>query len=259
MSLDFARMLTETAHGKKLIPAAHAALYNPDFAGFEVDVEPWTPRGWDGWFHPSAHSVWTIRQLYLYLTAPDLLTQERMPMTGVLAVTAGKFWHRFFQLLWLKTGDLVADEVPIEDAETNRRGHADGQLPDGDGLEIKSINEYQIHKITDEAGLKEKKYDYWAQTQDYLDCTGWAAMRYFIIYPGYPFPMSEFVVPADKNYQATRRGQYLQAIELALAHPNAKWLEDRMQTDLAACCVPASPQAAKCPARLACPVGRYGL
>jgi hypothetical protein len=258
-SLDFRNLLTTAIQGQVLIPAVHVALNSPDFTGFDVDVEPFEQHPYDGWFHPSAHSTWTLRQLYLYLTAPNLLTPERMPVTGVLAVTAGKFWHRFFQLLWLRTGHLTQDEVPIEDAETNRRGHADGILTSGEGLEIKTINEYQIHKITEEAVLKDKKFDYWSQTQDYLDCTGWEAMRYFIIYPGYPFPMSEFVVKADRKHQALRRGIYLRAVEEASRHPDPAFLVDRNQAEIEGCCSPGSAMANRCEARLACPIGRHGL
>lgn len=257
--LDFRSMLSAAVGGQVLIPAVHVALNSPDFVGYNVEVEPFLPRGYDGWFHPSAHSTWTVRQLYLYLVAPRLLAAERMPLTGVLAVTAGKFWHRFFQLLWLDTGHLVADEVPIRDNETNRLGHADGILASGEGLEIKTINEYQIHKVTSAEELKVKKFDYWCQTQDYLDCTGWDAMRYFIMYPGYPFPMSEFVVPADPKHQAARRGVYLRALELADRHPDPAYLDDLNQAEIAACCSPGSAAANKCAARLACPVGRFGL
>ena len=205
------------------------------------------------------HSTWTVRQLYLYLVAPTLLTQERMPMTGVLAVTAGTFWHRFLQLLWLRTGHIVEDEVPVLDEATNRRGHADGILPSGECLEIKTINEFQVVKVIDEESLKEKKFGYWAQTQDYLDILGIDVMRYFIMHPAYPFAMSEFLVKADKRYQAKRRSEYLQALEMADKHPDGRYLADLSQTDIAACCSPNSAAARKCDARLACPIGRFGL
>jgi hypothetical protein len=252
-------VLTGTLAGQRLIPSAIVALNDPSFSGFSVEVEPFEARAYDGKFHPSSHATWTERQLYLYLTAPHLLAEERMPLTNVLAVTAGRFWHKFFQKLWLATGDLVADEVPLAEPDTNRVGHADGLLPSGEGLEIKTINEYQIHKVTEEAELKDRKFDYWAQSQDYLSMAGWDAMRYFIMYPGYPFPMSEFVVRADREHQAARRDVYHRALELAARHPDAGFLEDRNQGEVTACCSPGSAVAKRCAARLACPVGRFGL
>jgi hypothetical protein len=257
--LDFRNMLGAAKAGQVLIPAVHVALNNPDFVGFPVDVEPFLPRGYDGRFHPSSHATWTVRQLYLYLVAPRLLGQERMPLTGVLAVTAGKFWHRFFQLLWLKTGHLIRDEVPIVDKPTNRVGHADGVLASGEGLEIKTINEFQINKVDSEAVLKEKKFDYWCQTQDYLDCTGWEVMRYFLINPSYPFAMSEFVVKADHKHQAARRAVYLRALDLAERFPDHRHLDNLAQADIEPCCSPGSKTATMCPTRIACPVGRHGL
>jgi hypothetical protein len=122
-----------------------------------------------------------------------------------------------------------------------------------------TINEFQINKVTSEEVLKEKKYQYWCQTQDYLDCMGWDAMRYFLMNPSYPFPMAEFVVPADKAYQAKRRGEYMRAIEMAQKYPSGDLLADLQQVQVHACCAPGSKDAAKCPTRLACPIGRFGL
>jgi hypothetical protein len=249
-------VLGGTQRGQILIPSAIVALNDPHFAGFSVEVEPFEERPYDGKFHPSMHATWTVRQLYLYLVAPLLLEPERRPLNNVLAVTAGRFWHRFFQQLWLTSGDLVLDEVALEDLPTNRVGHADGLLVNGEGLEIKTINEYQVLKITDEAALREKKFDYWAQSQDYLAMANWEVMRFFFVYPGWPFPMSEFVVKADAARQATRRSTYLQALELAAAHPDPDFLQDRNQAKIAACCSPGSAAAARCPVRLACPIGR---
>lgn len=258
-SPDFLTMLQAVREEKILIPAVHRALFNPDFKGFDVEVEAWSPRPYDGRFHPSSHSTWTVRQLYLYLVAPQFIEEEHMPLTGVLAVTAGKFWHRFLQLLWLDTGDLIQDEVPIWDPETNRVGHADGILRTGEGLEIKTINEFQINKVTDEAVLKQKKYQYWCQTQDYLDVLGLDAMRYFLMNPTHPFPMSEFVVKADKAYQKRRRAEYMRAIEMAQKYPSSVLLEDLQQVEVHACCTPKSPEAKRCPAKYGCPIGRVSL
>lgn len=255
-SLDFRNMLSAAKDEQVLIPATHAALYSPTFTGFDIPVRGWTTREYDGWFHPSAHSTWTVRQLYLYLVAPNLLEAEHMGVGSVFAVTSGSFWHEFLQRLWLQTGHLVQAEVPIRDKGTNRTGHADGMLTNGDCLEIKSINEFQVLKINNEAILREKKPEYWAQTQDYLDVLGVDRMRYFTITPSWPFAMSEFVVKADKAYQVKRRGEYMQAMELATKYPDASFLNDMHQVEISECCAPGSAEAKRCDTKRACPIGR---
>lgn len=256
MPEDFDLFLTGLAKNEILIPAIRRALFKPDFKGFNVPVEGWTPRPYDGWFHPSTHGTWTVRQLYLYLVASKFVETEQMPLTGVLAVTAGKFWHEFLQRILLATKDLRVAEQFIEQEDTNRRGHLDGVLENGEGLEIKTINPYQISKVIDEAVLKEKKYDYWAQTQDYLDVMGLSIMRYLMIEPSYPFQMAEFVVPADLDYQQRRRSEYRQAIKFAEVYPDPKVLADHTRATVPSCCAPKSQMAKSCPVRMACPIGQ---
>jgi hypothetical protein len=257
---DFGLFLTGLARDDLVLtPITRAALYDPDFKGFMVEVEPFVPRPYDGLFHPSTHSLWTVRQLYLYLVAPHVLDAERMDITGVLAVTSGKFWHRFLQLLWLEDGVMVKDEAPARDYFTNRTGHADGLLRNGECVEIKTINEYQVHKIDSEKILKEKKPQYWAQTQDYLDILGLESMRYFLMHPAYPFPMTEFLVKVDKSYNAIRRSEYRHAIELAEEFPDYKALADPAHSGVPICagCSPRSKMAKQCPVRRGCPVGSF--
>lgn len=231
---------------KVLTPITHAVLLDPKFKGFTVDVEAWTPRPYDGMFHPSTHAEWTTLQLYFYLTQPNLLEVEQMGLTSVLAITQGKFWHSFLQLLWLAHGVLTQDEVPLRDELHNRIGHMDGKLTDGDGLEIKTINDFKLPKIFDADTLRVLKPGYYAQTQDYLDMAGLTAMRYFMISTSYPYPTSEFVVPADPPFQAAQRAKYRAAIDAAAgtrALPQP-------------CCALKSAQARSCPVRGACDIGR---
>jgi hypothetical protein len=271
MPLDFSTMISSAQRGEVLTPIVHRKLFDPSFEGFNVLVESFAPRAYDGKFHPSGQSLYSIRQLYLYLTRPEQLSAERMELIGVLAVTAGKFWHNFLQNLWLDDGIMIrqrtdeeADrlginpaEVKVRDDETNRVGHADGELTNGDVVEIKSINDFQVHKVDNELILKEKKPQYWAQTQDYLDILDRESMRYFTIAPSYPYPTKEFVVKADKHYQARRRGEYLRALDMASRYPDGSAVERKDPVLMSACCAPKSKQASACFARLACPVGRY--
>jgi hypothetical protein len=239
------RLLNESKNEKKIItPYVRAALTNPAFQGFWVEVEGWTPRPYDGYFHPSTHSTWTARQLSYYLTNPDELIQEQPDLLFVLAVTQGKFWHKFIQLLLLAAGILVEDEVPLKDLVYNRKGHADGRLYNGEYFEFKTMNERSIRKVKTIQDLIMYHPDYYAQTQDYLDVLGAESMRYFIMALASPFPMQEFVVPADPAFQAAQREKYRQAIVGA---------ETEIRPDF--CCQPRSLQSKSCPVRLACPMG----
>lgn len=266
MSMDFSSMLLSAQDGDVLVPVVYRSLFDPTFKGYDVPVRGWTSRAYDGRFHPSTHATWTVRQLYLYLTRPNLLTEERMELSSVLAVTAGSFWHEFLQYLWLDDGIMIRQrpevvngvnpaEVVIRDEEVNVVGHADGELTNGDVVEIKTINDFQIHKITNEEILKEKKFEYWCQTQDYLAALQRETMRYFFLAPSYPYPMGEFTVRADKHYQRIRRSQYMRAMELADRYPDGKHADDK-DSSLPVCCAPRSKLSKSCPARLACPIGR---
>ena len=70
-SVNFNRLIKDISEDKILIPVIRAALSDPDFKAFDVRVDGWEPRPYDGWFHPSTHATWNVRQLWLYLT-PDL-------------------------------------------------------------------------------------------------------------------------------------------------------------------------------------------
>lgn len=268
MSDEFKRVMRGLASNEILIPTIHAALYDPSFKGFNVQVETFSPRPYDGKFHPSTHSTWTVRQLYVYLVAHEWLETERMPLTGVFAVTQGKFWHDFLQNILLSAvllvkhrdfgGPINPAEVPIRDPEHNRFGHADGRLVNRDeGLEIKTINGFQVEKVTSEDVLRQKKPGYWAQTQDYLDVLGLSAMRYLMLNPDYPFKMKEFVVSANKAYQARRRDEYQLAMLLAQEYPDVRELENP-NTPIPICdgCGIKSTMAKECPARRVCPIGK---
>lgn len=215
---DLRRAVKGLSRDEWLVPALMSALNDPHFSGFNVEIEPWTSRPPDGYFHPSTQSTWTIRQLALYLIAPHLVEQERMQVTGVFAITQGHFWHMFIQHVLKEEGILLKDEIGFTDEEHRRRGHMDGLLEikgETEGLEIKTINPFKIKGISNEAELREKKPGYWAQAQEYLDVFNLPRMRFLFISPSYPFPMNEFTVNANPEHQARRRELYKGAIEIA--------------------------------------------
>ena len=72
-SFTFTRVLREIADDQIVVPILRAALLRPKFKGFNLRVDGWTPRPYDGKFHPSTHASWDLRQLMLYLTASTLV------------------------------------------------------------------------------------------------------------------------------------------------------------------------------------------
>lgn len=258
MAAEFRRFVRDINAGKVLVPAIRAALSNPKFKGFTVPVEGWDSREYDGWFHPSSQATWTPRQLYYYLTAPDMFDPEPPTPLFVLAVTQGKFWHEFIQRLLLDLSLLVPNkgstrkddilkraEISLVDKEINVRGHADGRLQDGNLFEFKTMSDYKIKKVKSFEDIKVLEPGYYAQTQDYLAIDGAEEMRYVIMSLASPFPMEEIVVPADKAFQAEQREKYLEATQAAA--------DQRPPSE---CCAPRSKEAKACPARLVCPIGR---
>jgi hypothetical protein len=245
---DFKKTLSNLSSGKIVIPIIRAALHRPSFDGFEVPVEGWTPRPYDGWFHPSTHATWTVRQLWLYLTLGARIPLEEPELLFVLSVTQGKFWHSFVQKLMLDHGIMAKDEVPLKDPVHMRRGHTDGLLDNGELFEFKTASERVLMKIQTVKELKEYKPGYYAQTQEYLDIAGYQRMRYFIMTLAAPFPMEEFVVEADPGFQEQQRLKYRAAIEHAQTGEEPDF-----------CCSIGSKTAKTCPTRYLCPIGLQGI
>lgn len=261
MTREFSKVVGELARGYRIIPVLRAAFSNPTFQGFDVHVPGWNERPYDGWFHPSTHGAWAARQLALYLRHGEQMPLEKPTLNFVLAVTQGSFWHEVIQRVMLERGLLLRNEgttwadsiekqveLALVDPELNLRGHADGRMSSDDELfEFKTMgSHWKMDKITCEDELREQNpFGYWEQTQDYLAISGREASRYLILNMGAGFRMVEFVVRADKAFQAAQRTKYRQAIEAAQ--------ENRLPP---ACCSIGSTTAKNCPARQFCDIGR---
>ena len=211
-------ILKDRRDKKILTPIIRTALASPDFQGFTVPVEGYVPRPYDGWFHPSTHATWTTEQLIDYLLHPENHQPDlHPPLSFVLAVTQGKFWHTFYQRLLHDYGHdiLVQDEVPLFDPVRRRKGHTDGLLSTGELLELKTASARAFRQFTTIEDLIAKKPEYYAQTQDYLDMAEAEVMRYLVVCMEAPFEFSEFLVSADGTYQAAQRRKYREAVETA--------------------------------------------
>ncbi len=247
--MAFSRGIAELHEGKILAPIIRAELANPSFAGFDVHVEGWTDRPFDGWWHPSVHSNWDARKLALYMTQNHLEIKEEPTLQKVIAVTQGHFLHTFVGNILLKNGIVSALEVKVEDPLHRRRGHMDAR--NDQGVEFKSINEkFLLAKIFDEASLRERKPTYFSQSQDYMDMLDLEEMRFLFIGVWYPYPMEEFVVHRDDTFIADQRKKYRIALEMA---------EAKEMPDVCEGCSVKSPMAKSCEMALACPIGTAAL
>lgn len=244
--MGFKTGIAELAQGRILAPILRAELTSPSFRGFTIQVDQYTEREPDGWFHPSEHSHWPTRKLALYLTQPALMDREPPTLEKTLAVTQGHFMHGFVGQILQRNGIVEELEIYKEDPEHNRRGHMDGRRAGGgEGIEFKSVNQkYLLDKIGHAESLEKHKPGYYGQCQDYMDMHELPAMRFLLIGVFYPYPMSEFVVLRDEMFIREQRAKYKEALEMVaegvLPYP---------------CCRVGSDQAKVCEMRRACPVG----
>jgi hypothetical protein len=208
-------ILKEVREKKILTPRIRSTLHSPTFKGFDIPVRGWVSRPPDGWWHPSVHATWPAEKLAQYLVEPGAFTEEESPLSFVLSVTQGSFWHEFLQRLLLDDGILIQDEVPLCDPLHRRKGHADGLLANGEMLEIKTASSRAFKKFPDAEALRENQPVYFAQTQDYLDMAEREVMRYLVMCKEPPYEFGEFLVRADSMFQAKQRVKYREAIDIA--------------------------------------------
>lgn len=223
----------------------------------------------DGYFHPSTHPQWTERQLFLYLTKPDLLIPTPLEVTGALSVTMGTAVHDFIEMCLIDAGVLVpptgicvccgrehgkkkgqCPEWGARDEETKSRGHMDGMLHVADfghaGFEFKTTNMMKIANIEDNdiEAFKVKWPAYYFQIQEYMRITGLTRFVVFFLGMGYPWTMKEFVVPRDEAHIFEVGQKYRRVLQ---------YVQNGGMPD--PCCAPRSKTARECPLRTACPVG----
>jgi hypothetical protein len=209
----------------------------------------------DDWFHPSAHPLMTVRQLYYYLTDPDGYEGWRPDYTLRMSVLMGSALHDFIEMGLIDLGMLLkpsgtcvacgrpqpsqCKEFGAIDRRTRSRGHTDGLLKDGRGFELKSAAPQAIGTIADndlEAFRKKWPY-YYGQQQEYQRMMGLEESIVLFFGMGNPWEMREFVIPRDIAFQVETERKYLEAREAAekgIVPP--------------ACCGPRSKMSRECPA-----------
>lgn len=235
---NFRKMLRTIGNDEILVPMIRAALSDPSFKDFTVNVEGFKHRPPDGWFWPSTHPLWSERALYTYLTKPQSLIYEPIDPTSTLALTGGTFFHTFIQTVLVREKILEKQpeicgcgakhperaEAFLVDAEAGTRGHSDGVVHEGSGFEFKSMTPLKLDRAplgspTDSevlAWFKKKCPDYYAQAQDYLRMSGRDRMIVVILSMTYPFNIREIHVYYDRAFAYQTREKYLRVREHAL-------------------------------------------
>lgn len=261
-SSSFRRTMNGAAMGEVFIPVIRAYLYDPKFPSMQVQIDGWTAKPPDGYFHPSTHPLMDERVLYHYLAEPERLQLEVFDPTSVMAVTQGSFWHEFIQTCGIHAGLLLPNPKPSpkrhiaewgwEHRETLSRGHSDGLTNPKvffreEIFEFKSMREPKMRKLpklpVDHPDLAEAFKvlvpDYYAQAQEYLRISGRDWWRGVILAMEWPYEMREIVIRADPFFQSQIAEKYRRVIQAAAdGRPPASCCQDF----------------AGCPARGMCPV-----
>lgn len=262
MTATFKRIVKGVGDDKRLEPLLINALYDPKFPPFIVKVRGarGAQRRPDGWFHPSKHTVWPERQLYYYLLAsqdPTIkIIEEPLDPIGVMATTAGTFWHEFVGTVLKEAKVLKATEIKIKDEVVGSRGSMDGELVWGEGWEFKTANGMKLgrlekgppHSPAVLASFRKMWPEYYGQAQEYMRISGLRTMRFTIMEPQYPFAMRELAVDYNEMDAMEVRNKFMR-VRQAVA--------DQRLPD--PCCAPGSKEARQCFARAICPIGRLTL
>lgn len=254
LSPDFSVAMRDIGQGLLLKPILTSYLYDARFPDFSIHFRKHDMnRRPDGWFHPSEHPLWDERQLFWYLTKPELMVPEIKEYMGTLAVTLGTAMHGFVQTCIgpRGAGVLVAEEVGVADVEVGSRGNMDGilELPQRsqDVFEFKTSNPMKLNKVTDnDLDIYRAKWpEYYAQNQEYMRMSGITSTVVLFMSLSYPFTMKEFLVPYDEIFAMRVRNKY-RRVRQAVA--------DQAEPD--PCCGLRSVRSKNCPARETCVVGR---
>lgn len=192
-SPTFRSGLASIKRGEILVPPLRAYLSNPDFKGFTIVVPPFEKRAPDGWFHPSTHPLWPERALWLYLVVPEMLTEEPMEHSNVLALTAGTIWHSIIEHAMMKLKLVDAVEVRFEDAGSLSKGSADGVRQE-ELIEIKTMKLELMRKINSPQDYIDAHPTYYAQALEYMRMSGYRSERVLLMSLTFPYEMREFVI-----------------------------------------------------------------
>ena len=125
-------------------------------------------------FRASGASTCARQQVLKYIGHPGI--KEQFSSAQVNIFTTGNFFHLKWQMQGLTAGWLAEAEVPVERADLNAGGTADGVLAAGGGWECKSINDRGFARVMNYGPLLE----HLDQMDNYMLLGDWE--RYSIVY-----------------------------------------------------------------------------
>lgn len=240
-SPNFRKLLAGAAKGEVIVPLLRTALFDPDFADFNIQVRGFTRRPPDGWFHPSTHPMLNERALYHYLVNPESMIDDIRDPHSVMAVTQGSFWHDFVQHVLLGIGVLQRNPTPspgMNEAEwfwkheaTKSRGHSDGltdpKITFGyeEIFEFKSMSQMRMRHIPkgepDDPqvlrAFRKMVPEYHAQGQEYMRLSNRRRWRCVLMAIEYPYPMREITMEYDPFFAGNIAMKYERVLSAAEA------------------------------------------
>lgn len=125
-------------------------------------------------FRASGTHTCKRRQVLKYIGHPEI--GEQLTSSQANTFATGNFYHLKWQMQGLTAGWLAKAEVPMDKAELNAGGTADGLLVGGEGWECKSINDRGYTRVTNYGPLE----DHGEQMDNYMFLGN--LERYSIIY-----------------------------------------------------------------------------
>lgn len=203
-----------------------------------------------GYFSPSTHPTWSLRDLVLYAMEPTYVPPDQKAFSDDTQISAlmGTIFHVIFNYAFREMGILVAppekscplchkprgykagvdtcNEHVVIDEKLKRRGHVDGvvKLPDLGTIPIdvktcahqaiKWINNHDAQPFI-EAKAGSLKAKYYGQAQEYLAMRDEDMLMFVYIGLGYPWEMREIIIKRDQPYIDALQAKYKLAREMA--------------------------------------------
>jgi hypothetical protein len=238
-----------TADGElHLVPQFRNYLLNPpDAIDFHVSgLGPRTSKP-SGWFSPSTHPTWPLRDLVMYAIDPASAPAQVFPDETRISMFWGTVFHvvsnRMFQDMGIlvpppekecplchrkrgyKLGADTCNEHAVFDHGLRRRGHIDdvvklarlGTVPVDvktcSAMAIKWINNHDPGPFIE--GKTPLKAKYYGQAQEYIDLYGAEMLMFLFCSIGAPWEMKEVIIYRDQPYIDALKAKYTLARELA--------------------------------------------
>lgn len=200
-----------------------------------------------GWFSPSIHPTWSLRDLVLYGIDPTAFKSEPFPDDTQISAMMGTIFHVIFNRAFREMGILVpppektcplchkprgykagvdtCNEPAVIEEKLKRRGHIDDivRLPDLGTIpiDVKTCAHHAIKHIVNHdekpfiEGKTALKAKYYGQAQEYMALRGDDMLMLVFVGLGFPWELREVIIHRDQAYIDALQAKYKQAREMA--------------------------------------------